>query len=654
MNTLSHGIQHLEQATWAIADLTGLSCTLFSRSGAVLATSQRSDRLLAAYRKNVAGHQRYRNFFSLYRNRALTLKEPVVSKGPTGQRHMFIPVLQEGARFLAVAEGFYTAAEEFRHFFDLQQDEAWAAEYSRREWQEDLVIIPEKRISGMLKGAERILTQLGEKDVLQACIRCTRAMLDHSAVIPQDSDMTESVSSIADTESVAFLSRQNGSYRVTAATGKHSSTVDGLKIPATHQLLAPGPATAAPRYIGNAALLQEAGFPEEIYAAEFYPLNSTEGCIGFLAVLNEQLSPSHRQLVDQFCQRLATLYRLHEKYEKTSRRIEAIGLTELKIARLFFKHRDWRSLCKAIVSEAASLVDAENCSLMLPDTSHLLRVNSTVGRESPAYAVARIRPGEGIAGGVYESGEPLVLRVPEQRKDSAAVSPAFKTSSCLSMPLRIGDRTVGILNLSDKVTGAAFSLDDLTILAPFALQASMLLELGRYNLMTHHLGELSITDPLTGIFNRRYFDIRLKEEYERARRHATNLSLAIADLDNFKTINDTFGHAVGDHLLKEVAIVISTIIRTHDVAARLGGDEFAIIMPYMSHQDAGHAAERIREAVNTCITSTCGTLPDKAVTVCIGYATYPECGDTTESMTIRADQALYIGKNRGKDAITGL
>ncbi|MDA8084178.1 MAG: sensor domain-containing diguanylate cyclase [Nitrospiraceae bacterium] len=655
MKSASHGIHNLERAIWYISDLTGLSCMLYSGSGALLAASHRSDLLLSAYRRDADGMRRYRRFLSSQSSRVLLRKAPVVAKGPTGQQHLFIPVLRKDAPLVVVAEGFYTSPVAFSRIFEKHHQEQWMSGLTLDEWQKGVATIPEERIPEMLAAAGRVLTEMGEKDMLQAYLRGSRAIQEYSKQEPGYADLVEAVSSLTNAGTVAFLERHNGSFCVTAATGKHRQGVEALSIPSTHEALGQRAADQYPICISNAGTLQEAGFPGEIYAAELFPVTTAGGNPGFLAVLNEQLSIPARRLINRFCRRMAALFLMKENCRGHRRRIDSVGLTELKISYLFFKHGNWQGLCNGIVREAASLVGADKCSLMVPDTSRLLRVNSAVGRKSPAYAAVRIRPGEGIAGSVYERGEPLLLQAREDfKKYNTSLKPAFRTSSCLSMPLKIGDRILGILNLSDKSTGAAFSADDLTTLAPFVLQASMLLELARYHRLARHLGELSITDPLTGIYNRRYFDMRLAEEYQRARRHGHDLSLAIADVDNFKIINDTLGHVIGDRVLTEIATAITNMIRTHDVVARLGGDEFAIIMPRTSRQEASHVTERIRESIKQCLSRSCGILPDGAATVCIGYTTYPDCGEPKENLICRADRALYKAKTGGKDVVTGL
>jgi PleD family two-component response regulator len=123
---------------------------------------------------------------------------------------------------------------------------------------------------------------------------------------------------------------------------------------------------------------------------------------------------------------------------------------------------------------------------------------------------------------------------------------------------------------------------DLHLLSSIAAYASVAIERSEYYARSEELKKISITDPLTGLLNRRYFQERLIEEMERSRRHKLPLSLIIMDVDNFKAINDTFGHQAGDEALKGIARCIRNSIRAIDVAARYGGEEFTVILPQTS------------------------------------------------------------------------
>jgi two-component system cell cycle response regulator len=162
------------------------------------------------------------------------------------------------------------------------------------------------------------------------------------------------------------------------------------------------------------------------------------------------------------------------------------------------------------------------------------------------------------------------------------------------------------------------------------------------------LERLSSTDDLTGLANRRHFFAALEKELERARRHRNSLSLVAFDLDRFKSVNDTFGHAEGDRVLKAVSAVMLEHIRRYDLAVRLGGEELALLLPETVATDAQLLAERIRAAVETQVKVGGGK---RAITLSGGVAGWNGEGEDGASLLKRADEALYKAKAGGRNRI---
>jgi diguanylate cyclase (GGDEF)-like protein len=159
---------------------------------------------------------------------------------------------------------------------------------------------------------------------------------------------------------------------------------------------------------------------------------------------------------------------------------------------------------------------------------------------------------------------------------------------------------------------------------------------------------LAITDGLTGLFNHRHFRERIDEEFVRAMRYGLELSCVIFDIDDFKQINDTFGHLNGDHVLQEIGARTLQFIRKTDMAARYGGEEFAIVMPQTGYQGAMAQSERLLDELR--LAPYKGIPADYNVTVSIGVGVLDrEAMSDCEALIRAADSALYQAKRNGKD-----
>jgi diguanylate cyclase (GGDEF)-like protein len=153
---------------------------------------------------------------------------------------------------------------------------------------------------------------------------------------------------------------------------------------------------------------------------------------------------------------------------------------------------------------------------------------------------------------------------------------------------------------------------------------------------------MAYRDPLTGLWNRRYFEERLNEELSRSDRAGLGrrFSVMVLDLNDFKATNDRYGHLVGDAVLKDVGEFLVTHLRHHDVACRTGGDEFSVLLPDLSAEDCGHLVDRLRRGLEAA--NSARRIP---IAMSIGTASWPQAGDTVELLRL-ADEAMYADKHR--------
>jgi diguanylate cyclase (GGDEF)-like protein len=216
----------------------------------------------------------------------------------------------------------------------------------------------------------------------------------------------------------------------------------------------------------------------------------------------------------------------------------------------------------------------------------------------------------------------------------------------------------GEADQEDKVEGLDLGADDY-ITKPFQppellariRAAKRIIDLQKELLETNkRLELLSITDGLTKLYNHRYFQDEMSRAFEESQRYQRPLSLAIIDIDFFKKVNDSYGHAVGDEVLKDVAKIFQESIRATDLAARYGGEEFAVMMPETELDDALAFAEKIRNLIETTPFPT--AVGPLHVTVSIGVASVPRTKiHAAKELVIAADKALYRAKRGGRNQV---
>jgi diguanylate cyclase (GGDEF)-like protein len=315
---------------------------------------------------------------------------------------------------------------------------------------------------------------------------------------------------------------------------------------------------------------------------------------------------------------------------------------------------DPRQVAALTASHMARAMGVDECAISYWDRS-LGRLD-TLGYYPP-------QPPESLDPYFYLTGYPETLRVLEHQEAvlidaedpgadvaEVALMKAASQRALAMLPLVVKGQSIGLVELF-SMSAINWTEDLLELARTMANEAAMALENAR---LYEDARKLADRDPLTGFYNHRFLHERLGEEVIRTQRAKRPLSVLMLDLDDFKLVNDTFGHLFGDQVLTWTADLIRSTLRASDIPARYGGDEFAIILPETDVDEARHAAERILEAFRARAFQgeLRGPVP---IGASIGVATYPVSGRTPTELIAAADEALYrVKRDGGHDAAGGV
>jgi diguanylate cyclase (GGDEF)-like protein/putative nucleotidyltransferase with HDIG domain len=252
----------------------------------------------------------------------------------------------------------------------------------------------------------------------------------------------------------------------------------------------------------------------------------------------------------------------------------------------------------------------------------------------------RIALGEGLAGAAAQTGKPVVAGFGSSEAIYVPLRPGVRSG--LSVPLKIDDEVLGVFSLESR-REQAFSPEDVVTTQTLAHQLALALHTAR----TYQAAfEQAITDGLTGLKTHRYFMEAVDREWRRSTRSGQNFSVIMLDLDQFKEVNDRYGHMQGDRVLRAVANVLSDSVRQSNVVARYGGDEFSILMPEATTAQAEPFAERMRANIeNDPLLKTHG------ITASVGIGTFPEHGPTMQEVLRVADAGMYLAKYQNGNCV---
>ncbi|MHB1017897.1 MAG: GGDEF domain-containing protein [Coriobacteriia bacterium] len=310
---------------------------------------------------------------------------------------------------------------------------------------------------------------------------------------------------------------------------------------------------------------------------------------------------------------------LNARFERSMGELRAVT----EITELIHSTLEVETIGPVLLDILEKVIDIPTASLYVIDKD----------KQETLFSTSSVRPSAGRAFSGYDIAGP---------PSTAEATGAF---SCIEL---VEHDNISVIFCAEEPTMAGLRREDRVVLQAVASELVVAVENSRLYRLTKRL---SITDELTDLYNYRFLQQRLDDEIHRAERYDKRLSFLMLDIDDFKRVNDTHGHRVGDQVLAEVSTLLKSTVREVDIVARYGGEEFSVILPETDAPGAFIVAEKIREAVALHRFSDAEGEPVVHVTISIGLASFPSHASDKEALLRAADDAVYYAKATGKDRV---
>jgi diguanylate cyclase (GGDEF)-like protein len=440
-------------------------------------------------------------------------------------------------------------------------------------------------------------------------------------------------------DSIAWLERRDQRLAAVAALGALRDRRINLGIPPDDPRLTNASKEGIPIELTERSAAADAS-PRTMY---LFPVPVGREIPAALAVLDDIDGTLIAHQISRLCQSVGPkleILRLRSEMTRKDSLADAVRRFSDNL-----KHADAADFWMQVTQIASELMQAERGSLLVLDESTgTLEIKAVIGARNDLSR--EVLPGNRVARIIFDRGKPaLVADVELSGLPPVQFERGYKTSSFLSSPISLWGRNIAVINFTDKASGAPFGRADLELLEGILPQIAVAIDRAILKERAGELHQLSVTDELTGLLNRRYMDERLMEEVKRSNRHGYPTSFVMLDVDHFKSYNDAFGHPAGDEALRLVGQVFHETLRGADVAARYGGEEFAVLLPQTTSDEAAVIAERLRANVEA------KNFPHRPVTVSIGVASCTSELCTMKSLIQAADRSLYEAKHGGRNRV---
>jgi diguanylate cyclase (GGDEF)-like protein len=492
---------------------------------------------------------------------------------------------------------------------------------------------------------------------LETTVSRLNSVVGISAQLDRGQNLDEIISLLSESFGVLFDCRQiavalsgqdNDAFSIKGTWGLPSDLGQTSRV-VLHRLMAEHPGERSVRLISETSEFFQSLNSQ---SATFLPLMAGSELLGCVLLPDLELQPRDSLLaeilVGRAASRLQQLRNEANQYSDSSLPARLIAMTNAMA-----EVRTEEELTTRLLQTAAGFLGASSGSLMLVDeTGHSLRIVASLGLNEQISKSLHIKMGEGIAGKVAATGNPIVVNDIETDSRVATTNrPRYKTKSFVSVPFRKGDRIVGVLNLSDKDGRDIFTENDLQLLILLLGQAAMVLERTESRRQAELLANLAAVDPATNLYNRSFLDKRLAEEVNRSQRQGLAFSIVMVEMDYLALYTSLCGPAAAAAAIKKTVAALTRSARQMDVVCSYGSGTFCIILPGTPKGESAPVAERVRRSCSRLKIPGVDALPSGRMSFSIGVSAYPADGGDADSLLSAALDALYLAKAEGRDRV---
>jgi diguanylate cyclase (GGDEF)-like protein len=446
-------------------------------------------------------------------------------------------------------------------------------------------------------------------------------------------------------------SREGTGLEVTAAAGIDGALRERLEGAELDALLAETDA-GSPLVLADLSLPGAKGRKKERMPLLIHRLGEQSEEAENLLLLGDGIENVDRESLSLGCRLLTSRIR-HDRSEADRGRTDSAFSVAARAGQKIFASRKVEKILPQALEEAMHLFRARRGSILLADRESGKVTGAALRGDHAGLSgkITTLQP-DSVSHKVFFEKKPMLVLDSEREFQRATVREyPYSTRSFISAPLRENGHALGVLHITDREGGRPYTPGDLALLEMVSGQAAAAISLARLKDDIKSYRQKAVTDSLTGLYNRRHLDDSLAGELERANRFEQPFSLIMFDIDDFKVINDTFGHPCGDRILKELAVELERNTRSIDILSRYGGEEFVMVLPGTGAEGARFIAEKIRSHVEAARFSCETSERTRKLTLSAGVSTFPDSSISAEDMLAKADVALRKAKKLGKNLV---